>query len=108
MPSVVLPTETRAPVAVRVNTSVANAPATVMVTATVEPDERNRTLILTASSNAYLRRSSIQLEGDDEARVHQMWLRGLPRGDYEVTADVLGAEERHISARTIFIVVDAR
>ena len=100
--------ETPTAVAVRVNTPVANAPATVVVTATVERDERNRMLIITASSDGYLRRSSVPLEGQHEARVHQMWLRRLPRGEYEVLAEVLGPEERHISARTRLLVTDTR
>jgi hypothetical protein len=80
------------PVDVRVSRAIATAPADVMVTATVVPDERNRGLVITAESVDYLRRSTIELAGEDEARVHQLWLNSLPEGDYVVSALVLDRE----------------
>jgi hypothetical protein len=80
------------PVDVRVSSPFATAPADVMVTATVVPDERNRVLVISAESPDYLRRSTMELDGVDEARVHQMWLSSLPEGDYVVTARVIGSD----------------
>jgi hypothetical protein len=77
-------------VAIRVNASVATAPATIIVTATVPPDEQNRLLVVAAESDEFLRSSTIELDGRDEARVHQFWLKGLPEGHYTVTALLQG------------------
>jgi hypothetical protein len=78
-------------VQLRLSPSIANAPATVVVTATVSRDERNRVLVLSAESEDFLRSSAIELDGDNEARVHQFWLKGLPEGHYLVSAEVRGA-----------------
>ncbi|HEY7500807.1 MAG TPA: hypothetical protein VH740_19950 [Vicinamibacterales bacterium] len=80
------------PVDVRVSSPFAVAPADVMVTARIVPDRRNRALIISAESPDYLRRSTIELDGEQEARVHQMWLNSLPEGEYIVSARVLGAD----------------
>jgi hypothetical protein len=79
-------------VAVRVSSSVATAPATVVVTATVQRDEQNRSLVVAAESDDFLRSSTIQLDGQDEARIHQFWLKSLPEGHYVVTALVQGSQ----------------
>ena len=77
------------PVDVRVSSPFSTAPADVMVTATVVPDQRNRRLVITAEPLDYLRRSTMELDGEDEARIHQLWLNSLPEGDYVVSALVL-------------------
>jgi hypothetical protein len=78
------------PVQVRLSSSVATAPATVVVTTTVERDPRNRALVVTADSDEFYTRSAIELDGDQDARLHQFWLKGLPEGRYVITAQVQG------------------
>jgi hypothetical protein len=78
------------PVQLRLSSSFATAPATVVVTATVERDVRNRSLIVTADSEEFYTRSAIELDGDQDARLHQFWLKGLPEGRYVITAQVQG------------------
>jgi hypothetical protein len=87
-----LTVRTEPAVDVRVSSAFASAPADVMVTATVVPDERNRLLVICAESVDYLRRSTIELAGEEEARIHQMWLNSLPEGEYLVSARVVGAD----------------
>jgi hypothetical protein len=90
---------------IRVSSSVATAPATVVVTATVPPDEQNRSLAVVAESDEFLRSSTIELDGLDEARVHQFWLKSLPEGHYVVTALVRGTDGVRGFGRTTLDVV---
>jgi hypothetical protein len=83
---------TEEPVRVRLSSAVATAPATVIVTATIERDARNRSLIVAADSEEFSTRSGIQLDGENDARLHQVWLKGLPEGHYIVTALVEGSD----------------
>jgi hypothetical protein len=83
---------TEEPVRVRLSSATATAPATVVVTATIERDARNRALIVAADSEEFSSRSAIQLDGDNDARLHQFWLKGLPQGHYIVTAQVDGTD----------------
>jgi hypothetical protein len=81
---------TEDPVNVRLSASVATAPATVVVTATVVRDERNRMLVLAAESDDFFRSSAIELNGENEARRHQLWLKELPEGHYVISAELQG------------------
>lgn len=67
---------------------IATAPATVKVIAQIDRDPDNRLLVVEADSGEYFRSSAIQLDGVDAARSHELWFRGLPPGDYEITAAV--------------------
>jgi len=78
------------PVQLRLSSTVSTAPATVVVTATIERDARNRSLVISADSEEFYTRSAIELDGDKDARLHQFWLKGLPEGRYVVTAQVQG------------------
>ena len=64
------------------------APATVPVTIAVEPGADNRTLIVEADSDEFYRSSSIDLDGENEKRLHLVEFRSLPAGDYVVRAQV--------------------
>src|SRR3954451_10730995 len=77
-------------VSLRLSSAFATAPATVIVTATVLRDERNRALVVTAESDDFFRSSTVELDGENEARVHQFWLKELPEGHYVVTAQLEG------------------
>jgi hypothetical protein len=81
------------PIDLKLNAAVLSAPASVLVTATVVPDERNRSLVVSAESVEFLRSSTIELAGEHEARVHQLWLKGLPEGAYIVTAEVRDGDD---------------
>ena len=72
---------------------VLTAPATLMVTVRVPPDERNRALAVMVDSGDFSRRSTIELDGEYDAPVHQMLFKELPEGDYVVAAEVLGADD---------------
>lgn len=74
----------------RVTPLVAAAPATVSITVTVEPNERNRVLVIEDDADVYYRSSQVQLEGKNAARTHRLLFHGLPPGEHRVRASVHG------------------
>jgi hypothetical protein len=64
------------------------APATIPITIAVEPGANNRALIVEADSDDYYRSSSIELDGENEKRLHLVEFKSLPAGDYVVRAQV--------------------
>jgi hypothetical protein len=89
----------------RVTPRVAAAPATVSITVTVEPDEKNRMLVLEDDSDVYYRSSQVQLDGRNAARTHQLLFRGLPPGEHRVRASVHGTNGFHTVVSTTVTVV---
>lgn len=75
-----------------VSPRVSPAPATFRINVIVEPDAKNRTLVLEADSGDYYTSSSVQLEGSDAGRLHPFTLVELPPGNYEVLATVLRSD----------------
>ena len=69
------------------------APATVPMVVAVEPAARNRMLVVEADSDDYFRSSAIELEGENEKRLHTVEFRSLPAGTYEIRARVMSKNE---------------
>jgi hypothetical protein len=65
-----------------------SAPATVPVTVAVEPAANNRVLVIEADSEGYYRSSSVELDGDNEKRLHLIEFKSLPAGEYVLRAEV--------------------
>lgn len=91
--------------AIKVTPQVIAAPASIAVTATVERDPENRVLEISADSGGFYRSSAVQLEGAEAPRVTQVWLKGLPGGEYDVVAVLRDARGRSVIARTHVMVV---
>lgn len=92
-------TEARDEVSLLVSPRVAAAPATARINVIVEPDSRNRMLILEAESGYFYTSSSVQLEGSNSGRLHPFTFVELPPGNYELMARVLrsdGGEKRAV------------
>jgi hypothetical protein len=70
------------------------APATVQVTVFVDLDADMQRLTVEAESGMFYRRSDKELEGRNAARLHVVRWRGLPAGEYTVTATVTSAGGR--------------
>ena len=64
------------------------APATIPITIAVEPGTDNRALIVEADSDDFYRSSTIELDGENEKRLHLVEFKSLPAGDYVVRAQV--------------------
>lgn len=77
-------------VSLRVTPHVADAPANVFITVTVERDTDNRELVVEDDSGDYYRSSVVSLEGDKAARTHLLVFRGLPPGQHRISAAVRG------------------
>jgi hypothetical protein len=82
------PARAAARVVLRVTPSYAQAPATVRIEVTVEPDEQNRALLIGLDSGEYYRSSSIALEGADAARFYTVHYSSVPAGAYQVQVEV--------------------
>jgi hypothetical protein len=62
------------------------APSNLRIRARVAPDPANRLLEIVAESVEFYRSSQIQLEGDQAPATITFEFRGVPGGDYEVSA----------------------
>jgi hypothetical protein len=68
----------------------------------VDPQDENRLLNISLDGPLYFASTDVQLDGASSARVHDMWWRHIPPGDYIVKATVEVAtgrkfiEERHM------------
>lgn len=82
------------PVSVRVNPAVALAPTTLAIRVSVAPQPENRALEIVVDSGDFYRLSRMQLEGDKGPVTNTLNIGGVPAGDYEVTATVIGADGR--------------
>ncbi|HSK08633.1 MAG TPA: hypothetical protein VK911_03590 [Vicinamibacterales bacterium] len=98
------PANATQPVEVRVNPAVSLAPATVVLTILVEPDERNRLLTVVADSGDFYRSSEVTLEGDRASRTRRITLRNLPPGEYTIRASVTRADNSSRIAETQMVV----
>jgi hypothetical protein len=88
------------PVSVRVNPSVAVAPTALAISVSVAPQPGNRALEIVVDSGDFYRSSRVQLEGDRGPVVNTMKVAGVPAGEYEVTATVIGNDGRRgVTAR---------
>ena len=96
--------------AIRVSPTMSMAPAHVDVRATVQSDDDNRTLEVTAESEDFYSSSQLPLQGAASARIHEVRLNGLPTGRYEITAALVGAQGRRTVVSTFVMVagVDRR
>lgn len=79
-------------VSIQVSPAVAFAPAELVIRASIEPDPGNRAVEIVADSVEFYRSSEIQLEGDRAPRTNMVRFHGVPPGEYEVTAAVIGAD----------------
>jgi len=70
----------------------------------VEPDDRNRDLVVLVDSGDYMRSSSEQLDGADAARTHQFWFKHLPEGRYALVVQLDGTDGTRATSRSDFVV----
>ena len=82
----------KGPLSIRVSPAFSFAPANLVIRTSVEPDAENRSLEIVADSPEFYRSSTITLEGDRAPKTTMVEFRGVPPGDYEVTAMLVGAD----------------
>lgn len=87
------------PVTIDVTPHVAFAPAAVVVTVRVQPNQANRGLIVEAEGGDY-RRSDVPLNGERAPIQHRIEWRALGAGEYAVVASVVSTTALVARART--------
>src|ERR1700682_6422818 len=82
------------------------APAHLTVRTVVEPDPENRALEIVIDSPDFYRSSLIELEGDQAPRTSQVEFRGVPGGNYEISARLLNqsGDSRGYARRVIDVI----
>ena len=75
-------------VEIRVRGHYYSAPATVPIVVAVEPGERNYALVVEADGEDFYRSSEIELNGENEKRLHPVEFKSLPAGEYVLRAQV--------------------
>ena len=93
------------PVALRVSPSVSIAPTMLAISVSVAPQPENRALEIVVDSHDFYRLSRVQLDGDRSPRINTMKIDGVPAGEYEVTATVLGADGKRGTMARAFVEV---
>ena len=83
----------------RVTPSVAIAPADLIVRTMIEANAGNRSIEIIAESPDFYRSSEQPVDGDRAPRTTQFEFRGLPGGQYMVSAVLKGANDSQL-ART--------
>jgi len=102
------PVAARELLAIRVSPAVSYAPANLVVRTIIEPDASNRAVEIVADSDQFYRSSVVQLDGERAARTSVFEFRGLPPGNYEVTAALIGLDgHARAIARTQVNVVES-
>jgi hypothetical protein len=87
-----------------VNPKFAHSPGTFRAVAIVERNAENRWLVLCAESADYYRSSTIQLNGGEAARRHEMFFRRLPAGRYLIQARLERADGKLIIKDSVVVV----
>lgn len=92
----------------QVSPRVGIAPGFIRVRALVEASNDNRALEVVAQSIDYTRSSTIELHGEAAPRLNVFQFTGLPAGEYDVRAALLGPTGvRAVTAQTVQIMSGA-
>jgi hypothetical protein len=83
---------------VKVSPAVAFAPANLIVRATVESNQENRSIEIVAESDDFYRSSEMPLDGEHAPRTSLFEFRSLPTGSYQVRAILKGASGRELAS----------
>ena len=93
----------------RASPEISFAPAHLVVRTSIEPDPDNRALEIVIDSPDFYRSSTIQLEGDQAPRTSVVEFRGVPGGNYEISARLFGqgGESRAVARRVVDVIASA-
>jgi hypothetical protein len=82
------------PLSIRVSPAMSFAPANLIVKSSIEPDASNRAVEIVVDGDQFYRSSLVQLDGEQAPRTSIFEFRGLPSGEYDVKAALIGADGR--------------
>jgi hypothetical protein len=95
-------------VSIRVSPATSFAPANLVIRTRIEPDAANRAMEIIADSGDFYRASTIPVDGDRAPKTSMFQYLGLPPGEYEVTATLLGPDgQSRALARTHANVIES-
>ena len=89
-------------VTVTLSATVMSSDGELHATVRVDPQAENRVLTISLDGPLYFASTDVQLDGASSKRVHDLWWRHIPPGDYAVTATVrvdtgrVFVEQRHM------------
>jgi hypothetical protein len=86
--------EARPPLEIHVSPRVAVAPADLLISISIVPDEQNRKMIVTLASGTFMRESTVDLEGTAAPRISDFRFRSLPSGEYAVLVELFDGSQR--------------
>jgi hypothetical protein len=94
----------------RASPEVSFAPANLTVRLSIEADPDNRAIEIVIDSPDFYRSSRIELEGDRAPRTSVVQYRGVPSGNYIITARLVGqdGESRAYMRRGVDVIPHAR
>jgi hypothetical protein len=81
---------------IKISPAVVFAPADLRVSTSIDSNASNRSLEITAESNDFYISSQVELDGDQAPKTREIVLRGLPAGQYTLTAIVRDASAKEI------------
>jgi hypothetical protein len=85
---------------------IASSPANLRVTVRLAPAPANRRLVVVFDGAEYYSSSAITLEGETNRRTYEIRYRGVPAGEYLISANLEGPRGTLASHRLAFTVLD--
>jgi hypothetical protein len=89
---------------IRVNPTMAMAPAFVIVRAVIAADQDNRALDVIAESDDFYTSSQVPLNGTLSPRMKEVRFEGLPAGEYQIRAILVGSQGHRAAVSQTLIV----
>ena len=93
------------PIRMEVSPRVSVQPTDVHLRVWIEPDDQNRSLVVTASSENFYRSTAESLDGVNARRVRDIWWSRVPCGEYGFLAavfDQAGKTRHQVSESAVF------
>jgi hypothetical protein len=81
-------------------------PATIRITVAVQPDAKNRSLVIVADGDRLFRSSQVPLDGENGQRIHTVEFKNLPAGHYVVRAEVHSNADIRGAAEELLVIGD--
>ena len=100
------PVISEAPLTLKINPLIGNAPQDVFVQLRLRPVDSDRVLSVQADSDTFNRASAWQIDGEYAPRIYTFWWRSLGAGDYIVTAivgDAIGHRRASMQQRLLIV-----
>jgi hypothetical protein len=95
---------------IKVSPSIAFAPANLTIRTMIEADPENQAIQVVLESFDFYRSSEIGLDGDRAPRTTTLEFRGMPTGNYDVKAMLLGpgGQQRAIARQQVSVIATPR